>query len=331
MTVRANGESTKGVGIWHSYSPIVSGGYISGGNPLYTYSGVTATINLDDVNGTKGITATYLYQASSVTITTGMGVQITGMSNNQFTGTYLVGDTGTAYSNYRFFTVNLQTTAIDIKPGTVTSGALKTIVLPAYQPLLSSLGVGTLISGTGVTSGTKITDVSLDRSTITVDTNITAGVNVPFTFYPPQTTGGTVSAYNSGLWDIGNGNCVGKYSIIGDTVNFNGSLKIGSTTVVGDNYLTISLPVPSAQGDINSRYPTLGSGRTDLSNFKGNSFAYSSPMICAQMSTNTFEPQILYVSSTGSNYPIARAGLYSGNYTRTTNDLILFSGTYESA
>ena len=254
MSIRVNGESTSGVGIWKPYTPVLSGGYVAGGTFQYTYSNITASV------ASNGFTATYLYQATSATITTGMGVVISSMSDTDFNGTFRVEDHGTAYSNYRYFVVNL-------------------------------MGVSNTSSAP---------------------------------------TGGTVNAYTSGTWELGNGTCVGKYSIIGDTVNFSGSLKIGSTTAVGDGYLYISLPVQSAAADANARYATLGSGRTNISNFKGNSVNYYYPMLCAQISATKFEPQILHVPSAGANYPISRVGLYSGNYTKTTNDLILFSGTYEA-
>lgn len=68
------------------------------------------------------------------------------------------------------------------KTGTVTAGTLKSIVLSSATA--TTINVGYLVTGTGVTAPTRVTAVSSDGLTITVDTDITAGSGVTFTFQP---------------------------------------------------------------------------------------------------------------------------------------------------
>jgi hypothetical protein len=75
------------------------------------------------------------------------------------------------------------------KTGTVTAGALKTIVVTvALSAAQIAVGVGNIVSGTGVTTGTRVTAISADGLTLTVDTDITAGSAVTFTIQPTQRT-----------------------------------------------------------------------------------------------------------------------------------------------
>jgi N4-gp56 family major capsid protein len=71
------------------------------------------------------------------------------------------------------------------KTGTVASGALKTItVTVALTAAQIAAGIGNIVSGTGVTTGTRVTAISADGLTLTVDTDITAGSSVTFAIQP---------------------------------------------------------------------------------------------------------------------------------------------------
>jgi N4-gp56 family major capsid protein len=71
------------------------------------------------------------------------------------------------------------------KVGTVTAGALKTVVVTvALTTAQAAVVVGNLVTGTGVTVPTRVTAISTDRLTLTVDTDITAGASVTFTIQP---------------------------------------------------------------------------------------------------------------------------------------------------
>jgi hypothetical protein len=71
------------------------------------------------------------------------------------------------------------------KIGTVTAGALRTVpVTVALTTAQAAVVVGNLVTGTGVTVPTRVTAISTDRLTLTVDTDITAGASVTFTIQP---------------------------------------------------------------------------------------------------------------------------------------------------
>jgi N4-gp56 family major capsid protein len=71
------------------------------------------------------------------------------------------------------------------KVGTVTAGTLKSIVVTvALSAAQIAAVVGNIVSGTGVTTGTRVTAISADGLTVTVDTDITAGAGVTFTIQP---------------------------------------------------------------------------------------------------------------------------------------------------
>jgi len=71
------------------------------------------------------------------------------------------------------------------KTGTVTAGALKTIVVTvALSAAQAAVVVGNLVTGTGVTAPTRVTAISTDGLTLTVDKDITAGASVTFTIQP---------------------------------------------------------------------------------------------------------------------------------------------------
>lgn len=138
--------------------------------------------------------------------------------------------------------------------------------------------------------------------------------------YTPTISGGSTTT-----WALGNGTIAASYTQIGKTVHFKGSLKIGSSTVVGDASLTMSLPLTSVPADANGVFSMTGTGRAGLSNLASTGF-----LAIVQTSTTTFFPQLLMTASAVSN-PISRAGISTSNYTKTTGDLIIFNGTYEVA
>lgn len=141
-----------------------------------------------------------------------------------------------------------------------------------------------------------------------------------WTAYTPAISGGASPA-----WTIGNGTIAGSYAQIGKTVHFKGSLAIGSTTTVGNASLTITLPVTSAAADANSVFAMTGTGRANLTGL-----ATTGNLVMSQVGTTTFAPQLIMTAGTLS-LPTSRSGISTTNYTRTATDLIIFTGTYESA
>jgi len=128
-------------------------------------------------------------------------------------------------------------------------------------------------------------------------------------------------------WALGTGanagTITGSYIQVGKTVHFKGSLKINTSMTIGSTSLTISLPVASVAADSNGYYSLTGTGRCSLTSYAANGI-----IVCSQTTTTAFVPQV--VTSAASGSAASRVGIDNA-YTKTANDNIIFSGTYEVA
>jgi len=189
---------------------------------------------------------------------------------------------------------------------------------------------GSTLTNNGTISGGNINGATLNAaSTIGgVSGTTLAAEHAAWTAYTPTISGGTGT-----VWSLGTGGSAGtitgSYIQIGKVVHFKGSLAIGTSMTVGNDDLTITLPVASVAADSNGFFGLTGTGRCALT-----SLATAGVILPVQISTTAFIPQVL-TGSTASTYgasgSVPRTGIKSTNYTKTASNNIIFSGTYEVA